>query len=343
VDTLVFLMGAGNLEKIAAKLVENGRASDTPVAVVHEGTRAGQKVVTGTLADIVAKTRAAGLGAPAIIVVGEVVNLREKLRWFDNRPLAGKRILVTRARQQASALSRMLAEKGAEPIELPAIEIRQLQDTSELDAAINNLANYQWLIFTSPNGVEAFFERLKAQSMDSRDLHGLTVGVIGPATAAALQKWGVSPDYMPPVYTTAALLAGLKSLGVAGKRFLLPRADIVDKELSDGLINLRARVKGVTAYRTIAAGPEIEQAKTLLAEGGVDVVTFTSSSTVTNLLQSLGPASKLLERVKVAAIGPKTAETAQKAGLKVDILAREQTIPGLVESIVEYYEKEKEA
>jgi uroporphyrinogen III methyltransferase/synthase len=340
VDTLVFLMGMANIGQISAKLIENGRPPETPVAVINSGTRPAQKAVSGTLANIVEKARKAKLGPPSIIVVGEVVKLRNKLAWFDNRPLSGKRVLVTRSRQQASVLSKLLAEQGAEPVELPAIEIQPLKDTSDLDAALNNLSRYQWILFTSVNGIEAFFVRLLKQNLDSRDLKGISIGVIGPATAKALEKWGISADYMPRVYTTQGLLEGLKSLGVARKHFLLPRADIVDRELSDGLTKLKAIVHDVPAYRTLEAVDQVDKARLLLSQDSIDVVTFASSSTVTSLAKALGKAP-LPEKVKVAVIGPKTAKTAREAGLRVDIEAREQTIPGLVEAIVEYFQERK--
>ncbi|MEE8419194.1 MAG: uroporphyrinogen-III C-methyltransferase, partial [Dehalococcoidales bacterium] len=201
VDTLVFLMGLKNLPEIAARLTEFGRPADTPVAVIKDGTRPGQVTVTGRLDNITDIVREARLTSPAIIVVGEVVGLREKLGWFDNRPLSGKRVLVTRARRQASALSKLLAEKGARPVELPAIDILPLQNTSELDGAILDLSNYDWIIFTSVNGVSAFWERLRELKLDSRALSGLKTGAIGPATAEALEAVGIIADFIPQTYT----------------------------------------------------------------------------------------------------------------------------------------------
>lgn len=340
VDTLIFLMGMKNLPEIVAKLMEYGRPSNTPVAVIKEGTRPEQETVVGSLKDIVAKAEEYHLTAPAVIVVGNVVRLREKLRWFDNRPLFGKRILVTRARRQASALSRLLAERGAQPIELPAIDIQTVADSEELDQAISNLEHYQWIIFTSVNGVAAFWQRLHKLKRDSRALSGLKIGAIGPATAQALAAEGVIPDYVPEVYTSEDIIAGLKAQNIAGQRFLLPRADIADKELVQGICRLGASVHEVTVYRTIPATETIARAKQMIISGKIDVITFTSSSTVSNLVVALGEELLAINSAKVACIGPKTAETAAKAGLNVDILAREQTIPGLVTAIEEYFEKE---
>ena len=340
VDTLVFLMGMGNLPEIVAKLLAHGRPADTPVAVIKDGTRAEQKTVVGSLTDIVARVKKHRLSSPAVIVVGEVVKLREKLGWFDNRPLFGKRILVTRARHQASALSRLLSELGAQPIELPAIDIKPTADTEELDQAILNLECYQGIVFTSVNGVEAFFRRLNSLNLDSRALKNLKIGAIGPATAQALATRGIIPDYLPEVYTTEGLIAGLSHGNITGQRFLLPRADIADKELTRGITQLGAEVHEVTTYRTVPAADTISQAQQMLLSGKIDVITFTSSSTVSNLVAVFKGEPPAVNNAKVACIGPKTADTATRVGLKVDIVAREHTIPGLVDAITEYFRKE---
>jgi len=276
IDTLIFLMGMGNLPEIVTKLVENGRPPDTPVAVIREGTRPEQETVVASLEDIVARAEESHLTAPAIIVVGNVVSLREKLRWFDNRPLFGKRILVTRARHQASALSRLLSERGAQPIELPAIDIQEVTSYEELDGAIANLKEYHWIIFTSVNAVEAFWQRLNSLKLDSRALAESWIAAIGPATGQALQNRGVIPDYMPEVYTTESIVAGLKKFNLVGHRFLLPRADIADEKLAREIYQLGATVDEVTAYRTVPAVEAIAQAKEVIASGKIDVVTFTS-------------------------------------------------------------------
>jgi len=340
VDTLIFLMGIKNLPVIVARLVEYGRPRNTPVAVIKEGTRPEQITVVGSLEDIVAKVEEYRLVAPAIIVVGNVVRLREKLRWFDNRPLFGKRILVTRARRQASALSRLLSERGAQPIELPAIDIQTAIDSEELDRAISNLEHYHWIIFTSVNGVEAFWQRLHNLKRDSRALSGLRVGAIGPATAQALETSGIVPDYVPEVYTSEGIIAGLENQNIAGQRFLLPRADIADKELVEGICRLGASVHEITAYGTTPATEAITRAKQMIVSGKIDVITFTSSSTVSNLMAAFGEEPLTVNRARVACIGPKTAETAIKSGLSVEIMAKEQTIPGLVSAIEGYFGKE---
>jgi len=340
VDTLVFLMAMKNLPKIVAKLIEHGRSPDTPVAVIKEGTTPEQETVVGRLGDIVAKAEEHHLTPPAVIVVGEVVKLREKLRWFDNRPLFGKRILVTRARHQASALSQLLIERGAEPIELPAIGIQTIADSGDLERAIGNLHRYQWVIFTSSNGVEAFFERLEALKLDSRALCGLKVGAIGPATTQALMARGVIPDYVPEVYSSEGMITGLKSYPVRGKRFLLPRADIADEELTRGIRELGAEVHEIAAYRTVPEPEAIAQARQMLLSGDIHVTTFTSSSAVSNLVAVFQGDTTAINSSKLACIGPKTAETAAKVRLRVDIIASEHTMLGLVAAIEDYFKKE---
>ncbi len=340
VDTLIFLMGMKNLPEIVAKLMKYGRPPNTPVAIIKGGTRPEQETVVGSLKDIVSRVEEYRLTAPAVIVVGNVVRLREKLRWYDNRPLFGKRILVTRTRHQTGTLSRLLAERGAQPIELPAIDIQTVTNSEELDQAISNLEDYHWIIFTSVNGVAAFWQRLHNLERDSRALSGLRIGAIGPATAQALEAKGIIPDYVPEVYTSEGIIAGLKNQNIVGQRFLLPRADIADRELGQGIRRLGASVHEIIAYRTVPATEAITQAKQMIMLGKIDVITFTSSSTVSNLVAAFGEEPLAVNSAKVACIGPKTAGTAAKAGLSVDIVAKEQTIPGMVTAMEEYFGKE---
>ncbi len=338
-DTLVFLMGIQNLPEIVAKLLQHGRLPDTPVAVIKDGTRPEQKTAIGSLKNIVDRVKEHELSPPAVIVVGEVVRLREKLRWFDNRPLFGKRILVTRACHQASALSKLLVERGAQPIELPTIDIQRVPDAGELDQAISNLAQYQWIIFTSVNGVETFFERVHSLKLDTRALNGLKVAAIGPATSKALEQKGIMSDYCPDVYTSKGIITRLRSLNIAGQRFLLPRTDIADKELTESITRLGGEVHEIAIYRT-APARSLSRVIEILSSGEIDVITFTSSSTVSNLVTALKKEEVTLNGIKTACIGPKTAEATVKAGLNVDIVASEHTIPGLVAAIEEYFRKE---
>ena len=336
-DTLVILMGIGNLAKIVDQLIKNGKSSSTPVALIRQGTSQKQQTLVGNLGDIVAQAEKNGFEPPAVIVVGEVVRLHDRLRWFNNRPLFGKRILVTRAQHQASRLSRLLMECGAVPVEMPVIKITP-PNWGELDQAILNLKSYHWIVFTSVNGVEAFFRRLYALNLDARWFNGIRLGVIGPATARALGERGLRPDYLPERYTSRGFLAKLSSQDIAGCQVLLPRAHIASNELTEGITALGGKVHQVTAYRTVAATEATSQGRQMLLSGEIDIVTFTSSSTVTGLVAIMGPEWQAINQAKVACIGPKTAVAAAEAGLKVDIVAKEHTILGLVEAIEQYFQ-----
>ena len=337
VDTLIFLMGMGNLPSIVEKLIECGRSPDLPVALIRYGTTLEQQTLTATLSTIVEKAEKAGFEPPVAIVVGEVVNLREKLKWFENRPLFGRRVLVTRARTQASSLSKLLAERGAQPIELPAIEIRDLPDMTELDRSIRDIPSFGWVIFTSANGVEAVWNRLVTSGTDARQFGSVKIGAIGPATALALEERGLYPDFMPAEYTSKGILDGLSERDIKGCRILLPRADIAPKDMAEGLASLGAEPVEVAAYLTRPPLAIAEKARQMLLDGKIDVITFASSSTVTNLINALGDDWQAVQNAQIACIGPVTASTAEKAGLKVDIVAGEQTIPGLVRTIEEAY------
>ena len=336
VDTLVFLMGLGNLAEISAKLVKFGRPATTPVAVISQGTYPGQKVVTGTLKTIVQRVKENPLPTPAITVVGKVVGMREKIAWFDNRPLFGKRVLVTRAGHQASTLSQLLADHGAQPIEMPAIDIALVKEPKELDNAINILTGYDWLVFTSVNAIEAFWLRLDKLKLDARALSGVKVAAIGPATAETLRTKGIKTDFIPKIHTNEGLVSALKKEGISGMHFLVPRADIADQAMVEGLEKLGALVDNIAVYTTAPATEAMARARKMLESGEIDIITFTSSSTVSSLAAAFDGKIQLKD-AKIACIGPKTADTAEKAGLKVDILAEEQTIPGLVEAIEKYF------
>jgi len=335
VDTLVFLMGMGNLPLIVEKLIGCGRNPDTPIALVRRGTTLQQDVLTATLATVVEKSKEADFQPPVAIVVGDVVDLRDKLKWFENQPLFGKRVLVTRSRTQASILSKLLAECGAQPIELPTIEIQSVPDPAELDQSIRDLAGFDWVIFTSVNGVESFWDRLVALGKDARQFGSVRIGAIGPATAEALAERGLYPDFIPAEYTSEAVLSGLSERNIKGCRILLPRADIAPKDLVEGLAGLGAEPTEIKAYLTISPVGIAEKAKQMLLDGEIDIITFASSSTVTNLISMLGDDWQVLQKAKTACIGPVTAATAKTAGLAVDIVAKEQTIPGLVTAIEE--------
>ncbi|MCH7616355.1 MAG: uroporphyrinogen-III C-methyltransferase [Chloroflexi bacterium] len=346
VDTLVFLMGVKNLPEIVTNLVANGRPETTPVAVIRWGTTPEQSTVTGTLADIAERVAEAGLTPPAITVVGEVVRLRENLSWFEDRPLFGKRVLITRTRRQASELARLLAAQGALPIELPAIEIEPVADTVPLAAAIDRLRDggYAWCGFTSANAVELTFEHLAERGFDARSFGGTRVFAIGPATADALRSHGITADVVPDEYVAEAVVEAMRPHVSEGDGVLLPRAESARAELVTGLEALGATVDEITVYR--AAVPSGPDPKVLAAirEGRIDIVTFTSSSTVRNLLAILGSDAAALKgesRPLIACIGPITADTARENGLTVDVMASEYTVEGLVEALAAHLTGQK--
>jgi uroporphyrinogen III methyltransferase/synthase len=335
--TLVVLMGWRSIPKIIGALLEHGRSPDIPAAIIQWGTTPQQRTVTGTLADIVQRGQEAGLTSPVVTVIGGVAGLHETMRWFDTRPLFGQRVLVTRSRTQASALSHRLVAQGAEPVELPTIEIAPLDDYGALDAALASLYHYQWLVFTSANVVEAAFTRLRENGRDARWLGTVKVAAIGPATAEALMERGVTADFVPDTFTSEATAEGFQQFHMQGCRVLLPRADIGTETLPDGLAAQGALVDQVTAYRTMIPSTSTDQARELLASGTIDAITFTSSSTVRNLMKLLDGDAALLDRMLVASIGPVTSATAREMGLVVGLEATEHTIPGLVQALTKHY------
>jgi len=338
IGTLVFFMGVGQLPEIVKRLVEHGRSPETPAAVIRWGTRAGQAVVTGTLATLV--ERCAGMKPPALIVVGEVVALREKLRWFEDKPLFGKRILITRAREQASAFGQRLEAAGAEVIEFPTIQIEPPESWEALDAAVARIREYQWVIFTSANGVRFFWDRLRNAGRDVRDLFGVTVCAIGPATAAALLDRGIRADIVPVEFKAEALVEAVGNERMRGARVLLARAAEAREVLPEELTRRGAVVDVVPAYRTVKNTANADELRALLRDGKVDAVTFTSSSTVRYFLELVGDeASELLRGVVVASIGPITAETAARHGIASGIVPDTYTIPALADALVRHFQE----
>ncbi|MBT9148676.1 MAG: Uroporphyrinogen-III C-methyltransferase [Dehalococcoidia bacterium] len=340
IDTLIFLMGMENLASITIQLIENSRPPATPAALIQWGTTPKQQVVEGTLADIVHRAREANIGSPAVLIVGEVVELRHKLRWFENKPLFGKRILVTRRKEQAGALSETLSREGAEPIEIPAIEIKAAPSQAHLDNVLPRLSEFHWLIFTSVNGVDAFFNHLHQHGLDSRKLYDLKVCAIGEVTATALRKYGIQADLVPQQYSSHGILACLKQEGIKGKRLLLPCSQMVNKELVHGLSELGAEAEPVVVYHTLPAGSGDSKAKELLVKGAVDAITVTSPSTVRGLITLMGGNVEALNKAVIACIGPVTAAAATEFRLRVDVIAKKYTINGLVEALIERYKKE---
>jgi len=325
--TLVILMGAGRIGEIADRLVAGGLAPDTPVAAVRNGTRADQRTVRATLAT----AAGAGVQPPAAIVVGEVARL--DLAWFESRPLFGRSVVVTRAREQASELRRRLEALGAEVVEVPSIAIEPVP------FAVPDLDRYRWLVFTSATGVGAFFDRgLASAGLDARALAGLQVAAIGPGTAAALADRGVRADLLPERFVAEALLEAFPPASADGERVLLARAAQARDILPAGLSDRGYDVHVLPVYRTVAASPD-PAARERVRRGGVDALTFTSSSTVTNLCDVLGdrPAPQPL----VVSIGPVTSKTAMERGLRVDVEAAEHTIAGLVDALLNAFRRSR--
>lgn len=338
-DTLIFLMGMRNLPVIVEGLIKHGRDENEPIALIRWGTTPEQQTLVGTLADIVEKAKAEKFESPAVIVVGGVVALREKLMWFEKKPLFGARVIVTRATRQASTLADKISALGGEPWEFPTIEIAPPLSFDQMDEAINRIETYQWIIFTSVNGVQSFFDRLKYLRKDVRDLKGIRLCAIGPRTQAEVEQFGLIVDSVPKEYRAEAIVEGLKDRIVSGERVLLPRAETARQILPQALSERGVAVDEVTAYRTIQGRGDVQRVTELLQSKRAHAVTFTSSSTVTNFVNMLNAdnLSELLRDVVVASIGPITSQTVQELGVHVDVEAKEYTIDGLLAALLEYF------
>ncbi|MDE5879056.1 MAG: uroporphyrinogen-III C-methyltransferase, partial [Desulfovibrio sp.] len=342
-STLVFVMGMKNLPDIAANLIRAGMRADMPAALVYRGTTPRQRSLVAPLGELPAEAVARGFSNPSVIVVGEVARLHQSLDWFGKKPLLGRRVVVTRAREQASGLAGRLTELGCEVIQFPTIEIREPHSYAPLDAAIAELGGYDWLIFTSVNGVRHFWRRLEAAGKDSRALGGLRVAAIGPATAEALWRHGIRADFVPDKYQAEGVLEGLTALAgdrLAGLRFLLPRAAEASELLPQELRKAGAVVDVLTAYETVPAGARKDEVLRLLEAGELDCVSFGSSSTVENFL-ALVPAELLRQHpgTALAAIGPITAKTLERHGFTADIMPQDSTIPALADAIAAHFSR----
>jgi uroporphyrinogen III methyltransferase/synthase len=335
-DSLLVLIDRGTLSEATTQLLRRGHAPETPVAVIHWGATLRREWATGTLAELATRAQAAEIALPVVLVVGKEALASERLRWVDLRPLAGKRILITRAAEQAAGLSRLLEAEGAEVMTLSAISIEPAADAAALDRAIAEIERYQWVIFTSANGVRAFVERLHRAALDWRAFKGVRLGAIGPATAETLRASGVQPDFMPDEYVAEAIIAGIGD--VTGQRILLPRADIAREALAVELRRLGAEVEEIAAYRTVVRPLDAQTVKAALEQRPA-AITFTSSSTVRGFVAALPGmnAAEALRDVAVACIGPITAQTAREAGLTPQIVAEAYTMPGLTRAIVSYF------
>ena len=333
-ETLVIFMGLTTFGQIAQEIITRGRSPETPAMAVRWGTRADQETVCGTLESLPKLIEQSGLKPPATIIVGEVVRLREKLDWFGRLPLVGQRIVVTRAREQAGMLSAKLRALGADVIEMPAIEIVPAADYEPLDRAIRELDSYDWLIFTSANGVRYFVERLDASARDLRAIRA-RVCAIGEATKSAVEALHLKVDLVGEEFVAESLVAAFRSIDLQGRRMLLPRAAVARDVLPRELGARGACVDVVEAYRTVVPEGAARKAADLFSGGRkVGWITFTSSSTVQNFVQAAG--TDVLRGVKVASIGPVTTATAKELGLTVTVEAKVYTTDGLVDAILRH-------
>ncbi len=324
--TTIFLMAMGNLAGIVAELRANGLGGETPVAIVREGTLPTQETLTATLDTIVAEVERTQFAAPAIVVIGNVVQEREAIRWFDNGPLFGKKVLITRPSGQTDAFAAQLWEAGAEPIVAPTIAVGPPDDIAPAERAVAAVRDYAWVAFTSQNGVAAFFDLLTAAGKDARAFGDTRVAAIGPKTAGALAARGIRVDFVPAEYVNEAVAQGLLARTQPGDRILLFRAAEARDVLPKALRDAGRTVDVVAAYRTRFVDDPDLRAKVERA----DIVTFTSSSTVQGLVYNLSDAPQLLLRKHVATIGPITAKTALGLGIRVDAIPDDYTIEGLL-------------
>lgn len=340
--TIIFLMGVANIANIRDQLLKCGKPSGLPVALIRWGTWMEQETLVGTLETIVEQVQEAKFQSPAVIIVGEVVRLREKLAWFEHKPLFGKRILVTRSRTQASELADRIDELGGEAVEFPVVHMRQPLDDEklqELDNALLQLDRYDWVMFTSVNGVEFFFQRLKELRIDVRQMHRARIAAVGPRTAEWLLDRGLVSESLPAKFQADSLFELLEPMLEAGQRVLLPRADIAAKWLPGKLREVGLDVTEADVYETVLPEEdEGEEIIDMLRNGQIHALTFTSSSTVTNLMailkrRGIEHPADLLSGITAVCIGPITAETARQAGLQVEAVAEEATIESLVQAL----------
>ncbi|NOR23512.1 MAG: uroporphyrinogen-III C-methyltransferase [Desulforhopalus sp.] len=340
--TLVIYMGIKNLPIIVENLIKYGRDPKTPVAVVRWASTPEQRSVVGTLETITQVVVEAGVKPPALIIVGEVVKLRDTIDWYEKRPLFNKKIIVTRTREQASDLVAGLEEFGANCLEYSTIHIKPVESCEVLDGELERLEEYHWILFTSLNGVKYFFERLYSKGMDARDLKGPDLAVVGKSTADLLLRYGLNADLIPSTFTGEGLAESLLDQGVEGRNILIPRALQAREILPETLRGAGAQVTVAPVYENCPAEGDKENLREELENGGVEMITFTSSSTVRNFLAMIDMENqeelqKILAGVKIAAIGPITAKTITDNGLQVDIQPEEFTIPAMIQSIVGYY------
>src|ERR1017187_8119014 len=335
--TRIILMGVERIGTIADELMRHGAAPETPIAMVRWGTTGKQQTIQGTLATIADVAAKADFKPPAVTVVGEVARLREQLNWFERRPLFGKRIVVTRSREQASELVRQLADLGAGVLEIPTIRIESPQSLAPLREAVSAMGEYDWVVFTSPNGVDAFFREFFARHKDLREIGPVRIAAIGAVTTQKIADLHLEVDLQPKEFTTEALLAEFKnSVSCENLKILMPRADLADQRLARGLEDLGAIVDDLDAYQTVPDTEDRNGHRARLLSEGADLVTFTSSSTVINFCDLLDISALRVQfpQMRFVSLGPQTTQTAREKGLDVAAEAKVHTIPGLVDAIL---------
>lgn len=341
-ETLVIFMGMRKLESLMRLLIEHGRSKNTPAAIIESASLPRQRTVLGTVGTIADRAQAAGLGTPAITIIGEVVKLREALRWYDNQPLFGKRVLVTRPEDRALGMVRRLRDEGAEAIALASIRIAPPLNHEPLERAARDAGTYDWVVFTSASGVEAFFAELDRQVRDGRVFGAAKICAIGPATASALRTRGLRADAMPTEFRgegAAKVMIDAHGGDLRGRRILLPRAEVAREILPETLRHAGAHVDVVHAYRNLPAGQATEEAiRRAITDRDVDIVTFTAPSTVESIARILGPdAPAILAESTTASIGPITTAAAEKLGIRIDVSAKTYTSDGLVDALRDHF------
>jgi len=332
--TKVFVMGVARLREITGSFIEHGADSSTPIALTRWATTGAQKTIVGTLADIADIAERENFGSPAVAVIGDVVRERDKINWFEKRPLFGKRIVVTRTREQAGGLSKALAELGANVIELPTIRIEHPEDKQGFAEMVTHAHEYDWLVFTSPNGVEKFFDAFFAVFEDARSLGNPRIAAIGNGTAQKIREYRIGVDLIPEKFVAEGLIEAFKKDSVENLTMLWVKAAESRDIIYDGLTALGAIVDECVAYRTVPETEDPTGAKARLAEEGADLITFTSGSTVDHFF-ALG--LDWPEGCVAGSIGPVTSETLRKHGLPPAFEANPHDIPGLVAAIVRYF------
>jgi uroporphyrinogen III methyltransferase / synthase len=334
--TIVFMMGFANLPLIVHKLTEFGMSESKPVAVISKATMPEQRTVAGTLANIEGRVAEANLPTPALIVVGDVVRMREVINWFETKPLFGKRVVVTRAREQASELKRLFEESGAQVLQFPTIEIGAPASLDSLDRVVDALGDYQWIVFTSTNGVRSFFERISAKGRDARALAGCMIAAVGDTTAAGLRDRGIAADLVPERFQSAALLPYFEA-DQNGVRIAVIRAAEGNDAFLEEMRKRGATVDLAVAYETRAADYDLVELRERIANGEIDVVTFTSGSTVDHFYAKLTPEerARINQHAILASIGPVTSDAIRRYGKSPDVESGVASIEALHDAVVE--------